>query len=74
MRDLVILFIHLIATFARTRESGNSSHNMDEKDDEIPHLSISARTANTRNCAENKQFARDKLDAKFKEGLEDRGS
>ena len=47
---------------------------MDEKDDEIPHLSISARTANTRNCAENKQFARDKLDAKFKEGLEDRGS
>jgi hypothetical protein len=36
---------------ARTPESGKSSHDMDEKDDEIAHLSILARTANPGNCA-----------------------
>ena len=44
---------------ARTQESGKSSHDMDEKDDELAHLSILARTANPRNCAANQQFARD---------------
>ena len=34
---------------ARTQESGKSSDDMDEKDDEIAHLSILARTANPRN-------------------------
>ena len=38
---------------ARTPESGKSSDDMDEKDDEIAHLSIIARTANLRNCAVN---------------------
>jgi len=38
---------------ARPPESGKSSHDMDEKDDEIAHLSILARTANPRNCAVN---------------------
>ncbi len=38
---------------ARTQESGKSSHDMDEKDDEIAHLSMLARTANPRNCALN---------------------
>ena len=46
---------------ARTQESGKSSHDMDEKDDELAHLSILARTANPRNCAANQQFARDRL-------------
>jgi len=38
---------------ARTPESGKRSEDMDEKDDEIAHLSILARTANLRNCAVN---------------------
>jgi hypothetical protein len=38
---------------ARTPESGKRSEDMDEKDDEIAHLSIIARTANLRNCAVN---------------------
>ena len=37
------------ADAARTQESGKSSDDMDEKDDEIAHLSILARTANPRN-------------------------
>jgi hypothetical protein len=36
---------------ARTPESGKSSHDMDEKDDEIAHLSILARTAKPWNYA-----------------------
>ena len=35
----------------RTQESGKSSHDMDEKDDEIAHLSILAITAKPRNYA-----------------------
>jgi hypothetical protein len=38
---------------AWTQESGKSSHDMDEKDDEIAHLSILARTAKPRNCVVN---------------------
>jgi hypothetical protein len=48
---------------ARTPESGKSSEGMNEKDDELAHLSILARTANPRNCAANQQFARDRLPA-----------
>jgi len=33
---------------------------MDEKDDEIAHLSILVRMANPRNCAVSYQFARDR--------------
>jgi len=45
---------------AGTQERSKSSHDMDEKDDEIAHLSILARTANPWNCALNQQFARDR--------------
>ena len=38
---------------ARTQESGKSSEGMNEKDDELAHLSILARTANPRDCAVN---------------------
>ena len=38
---------------ARTQESGKSSDGMNEKDDELAHLSILARTANPRDCAVN---------------------
>ena len=38
---------------ARTPESGKSSEDMDEKDDEIAHPSILSRTANPRNCDVN---------------------
>jgi photosystem II stability/assembly factor-like uncharacterized protein len=44
---------------ARTPESGKSSEGMNEKDDELAHPSILARTANPRNCAANQQFASD---------------
>jgi len=45
---------------ARTPESGKSSDDMDEKDDEIAHLSILVRTANPRNYAGSYRFARDR--------------
>jgi len=35
---------------ARTQEPGKRSDDMNEKDDEIAHLSILARTATPRNC------------------------
>ena len=38
---------------ARTQESGKSSDSMNEKDDELAHLSILARTANPRDFAVN---------------------
>ena len=38
---------------ALTPESGKSSEGMNEKDDELAHLSILARTANPRDCAVN---------------------
>ena len=38
---------------ARTPESGKSSDDMDEKDDEIALLNMLARTANPRNYAVN---------------------
>jgi hypothetical protein len=38
---------------ARTQESGTSNDDVDEKDDEIAHLGILARMANTRNCPAN---------------------
>jgi transposase len=41
---------------------------MDEKDDELAHPSILARTANPRNCAANQQFASDsRLEALLEE-------
>ena len=43
----------------RTQESGERSDDMDEKDHEIAHLSILARTTNPRNCAVHQQFAID---------------
>jgi len=46
---------------ARTQESEQSSHDMDEKDNEIAHLSILARTANPMNYPVNFQFARNRL-------------
>ena len=46
---------------ARPQESGNRSNDVDEKDDEIAHFTMLARTANPRNCKVNQQFARDSL-------------
>ena len=43
------------------QESEQSSHDMDEKDNEVAHLSILARTANPRNYPVNFQFARNRL-------------
>ena len=37
------------ANATRTQEPGKSSHDMDNKDNEIAHLSILARTAKPRN-------------------------
>ena len=44
---------------ARTRQQGKRSDDMDEKDDEIAHLSMVTRTANTRLSGTNWQFAID---------------
>jgi hypothetical protein len=44
---------------ARTHESGERSDNMDEKDDEISHLSILARTTSSQELWVNQQFAID---------------
>jgi hypothetical protein len=41
------------AEAAPNPESGKRSEDVHEKDDEIAHLSILARTANIRNCAVN---------------------
>ena len=41
------------AEAARAQKSGESSDDMDEKDDEIAHLSILANTAKPTNCAVN---------------------
>jgi hypothetical protein len=48
------------ADAARTQESGKSSDDMDEKDDEVAHVNILAETAYLRNCAANQQFAIDR--------------
>ena len=45
---------------ARTPESGKSNHDMDEKDDEIAHLSMLARTAIPQELWVNQQFATDR--------------
>jgi hypothetical protein len=45
----------------RTQESGKRNDDVDEKDDQIAHLSIAARTANAGNWSENQQFARGKI-------------
>ena len=38
---------------ARTQESGKSSHDMDEKDDEIAHLSIVSKPGIAWGCVRN---------------------
>jgi hypothetical protein len=48
---------------ARTQESGERSDDMDEKDDEIAHLSILARTAIPQELWVNQQFAIDRTTA-----------
>jgi len=49
------------ADAARAHKSGKGGDDMDEKNDEIAHRSIVARSANTRNCGANWEFAIDRF-------------